>query len=365
MTSSKFRIISWDVGIIHLAYCVLEIYIPEVDSKDKPQIRIIDWDEINLIDDDRITLKCCGHTKNDEVCGKNAKFYIQLLDGVTMVGYCKTHLAQHTDNFSEEDVNELFSEIEAGEDHTCTYTQRTNKLCGKKAKYATVPETDSFFCTAHHKSELGKKLKLYSPQPIKNLIVKKYPTAQLQLNLMVKLDALVEHFAKLHISEVVIENQPSYKNPKMKSIANTLFDYFLLRGVIDQVHQMEITMIKMMAPCNKLKLNNDNTLAVFKKNKDSKKKYKLTKELGIQYTRQLLSDDKAQLEYLDLYKKKDDICDAYLQGRYYLEIYRSKNISNLEKNFNHANVTKKKSTYTSGSKSNKNKRKSKATVITI
>ena len=181
-----------------------------------------------------------------------------------------------------------------------------------------------YYCTSHYKSELHKKIKEFSPQPIKNLIVKKYPTAQLQLNLVKKLDALSEHFAKLHIEEVVIENQPSQKNPKMKSISNTLFDYFMIRGYVDKIHEMDIQLVRFMCPSNKLKVNNNNTIEVFKANKDDKKKYKLTKSLGIQYTKQLLDDDTEQLEYLNLYKKKDDICDAYLQGRYYLEFIKYK-----------------------------------------
>ena len=59
MSSNSFRIISWDVGIIHLAYCVLEIDCLEEKSesktksksKTKPHISIIDWDEINLLED--------------------------------------------------------------------------------------------------------------------------------------------------------------------------------------------------------------------------------------------------------------------------------------------------------------------------
>ncbi|AGF85389.1 junction resolvase [Moumouvirus goulette] len=156
------------------------------------------------------------------------------------------------------------------------------------------------------------------------MIVKKFPTSQLQLNLVKKLDELSEHFAKLKIQEVIIENQPSQKNPKMKSIANTLFDYFMIRGYIDKIHDMNIQLVKFMCPSNKLKVNNDNTLEVFKANKDSKKKYKLTKNLSIEYTRKLLSNDKDQLDYLSLHQKEDDMCDAYLQGRYYLEFIRFK-----------------------------------------
>ena len=114
------------------------------------------------------------------------------------------------------------------------------------------------------------------------------------------------------------------KNPKMKAIASTLFDYFMIRGYVDKVHQLDIQLVRFMCPSNKLKVNNDNTIEVFKANKNEKQKYKLTKALGIQYTKQLLNSDEEQLDYLDLYKKKDDICDAYLQGRYYLECIKNK-----------------------------------------
>lgn len=396
MSLSPFRIISWDVGIIHLAYCVLEINYLDETSKKKPEIKIIDWDEINLIEDDRITLTCSGRKalksksakdSEREICGNNARFYIQPLDGSKMIGYCKTHLGQHADHYDDADVENLFVENKPDKNNicfTCSFKQKNSKVCGKKSKYTyTEPELagalldpednvssdELYLCPAHYKSELIKKKKLYSPQPIKNLIAKNYPTAQLQLNLIVKLDSLAEHFAKLDIKEVVIENQPVLKNPKMKSIANTLFDYFMMRGVVDKIHGLDISMVKLMAASNKLKLNNDNTISVFKNNKDDKKKYKITKDLGIQYTKKLLENDLDQLEYLESYKKKDDMCDAYLQGRYYLEIYRKKNITNLEKNFNISNVKVKspvdkkshgrthRTGYISGSKTTKSKRK--------
>ncbi len=63
-------IISWDVGVIHLAYCILK-YEYNFDKK-KSKISILDWDEINLIEDDRISLKCCGKKKDNIECGKKS-----------------------------------------------------------------------------------------------------------------------------------------------------------------------------------------------------------------------------------------------------------------------------------------------------
>ena len=347
-------IISWDVGIIHLAYCVLEYLIDK--TNDEPIVKILDWDEINLVEDDRIKLNCCGKLKVKKgqcktVCNKNATYYLNI--NGKYIGFCKTHLEQHKIYWSQENTKKLFRL--ANGNHTCTFMKRDNSMCNKKCKYA-FKHTDAtqYFCTSHYKSELSKKIKELGPQTIKNLMIKNYPTANLQLTLVRKLDKLAKHFAKLGIEEVIIENQPSMKNPKMKAIASTLFDYFVIRGYVDKIHQMNIQLVRFMCPSNKLKVNEDNTIEVFRANKDKTKKYKLTKALGIQYTKQLLKNDPVQLEYLDLYKKQDDVCDAYLQGRYYLEFIKNKKITN---------VPKKTKINKSGSKTNnklKNKLKKKS-----
>ena len=41
-----------------------------------------------------------------------------------------------------------------------------------------------------------------------------------------------KHF--LECSIVLIENQPTLKNPKMKAISSTIYDYFLIRGIVDK-----------------------------------------------------------------------------------------------------------------------------------
>ena len=373
-------IISWDVGIIHLAYCILE---SRIDAKTKKMVvNIIDWGEINLLEDERIKLECCGKLKakknqKPHTCGKNAMYYINI--GSKSYGYCKTHLVQHNEIWSQKNTEMLFRETKEKTKHTCCYMKNNGTQCGKTTKYvytchdniksdadinseskstsasaaASSSDSDSdldiidgivdseksgelvvsniskkkYYCTAHYKSELNKKIKELSPQLIKNLIVKKYPIMKLQILLINKLDKLQEHFTKLGVEEVVIENQPSLKNPKMKTIANTLFVYFLMKGYIYKDNGMDIRNVNLMSPSNKLKIDESNTMQVLKKNK--KQKYKMTKALGIQYTKRALKNDPVNLEYLETFKKQDDICDAYLQGRYYLEFKR--NVCNKKK----------------------------------
>jgi len=354
-------IISWDVGVINLAFCVLEYYYDTVNRK--PMINIIDWDIINLIEDDRIKLNCCGNMKakkgeTPKICGKKATYCLNIKHKNKSYGFCKTHLSQHNEYWSNNDTKRLFGQTKLV--HKCNYIKRGGEECGKNGKYIYQCDNKKYYyCRPHYNSELKNNIKKFSPQLIKNLIVKKYPTSKLQLSLITKLDELSKHFAKLGIEEVIIENQPSQKNPKMKSIANTLFDYFMIRGYVDKIHNMDIQLVRFICPSNKLKVNNDNTIEVFKANKDSKKKYKLTKALGIQYTKQLNKNDEAQLEYLDLYTKQDDICDAYLQGRYYLEFIRNKQDSipiKVKKAIKKKKITKPRRK-NSGSKTSKPKKK--------
>lgn len=358
-------IISWDVGIIHLAYCVLDFTV----DNEKTNVQILDWDEINLMENEKISFKCCGKMKikkgeNIKICEKNATYYMLAgFEGKTY-GFCKTHLSQADDYWTKDNTEKLFSP--ASKTDKCSHMKPDDTKCDKGAKYFFNENNNKMcYCTPHYKSMLNKKLKEYSPQPIKNLIVKKYPTSQLQLLLVQKLDNLAKHFAKLGINEVVIENQPSMKNPKMKAIASTLFDYFMIRGYIDKIHDLDIQLVRFMCPSNKLKVNNKNTIEVFKASKD-KAKYKLTKTLGIQYTRQLLEKYPKQLEYLDLYKKKDDLCDAYLQGRYYLEFIKNKPpITKNKKPINHSTSKTAKKPMISLKIKHKNKKSKNKPIISI
>uniref|UniRef100_A0A6C0LQL0 Mitochondrial resolvase Ydc2 catalytic domain-containing protein n=1 Tax=viral metagenome TaxID=1070528 RepID=A0A6C0LQL0_9ZZZZ len=300
-------IISWDVGVIHLAYCVIKYELNM--NTNQYTYEILDWDNINLLDDDRLELKCCGIQKaKHNICDKKATFHLNLNN--KEFGFCKLHLNQSKKYWSLDKTMKLFSPIKTSD--KCTYIGK-NQVCDKNAKMQYQKET---FCTSHYKLKLNSKIKELSPKPINNIIVKKYPTSQLQMNLINKLDELLEHFKLLEIEEIIIENQPSYKNPKMKSIACTLFDYFLIKGFADKL--INIKLVRYMCPSNKLMVDKHNTLGVFKKNKDFTKKYKLTKELGIKYTKQLLINHPNQLEFLELFKKKDDLCDSFLQGLYYL-----------------------------------------------
>ena len=294
-------IISWDVGIHNLAYCVME--------KQPASVNIIDWGVIDI-----------AKTPAHEICGCNMKSGKKCTKKATHVlctpkcsyYYCRVHLNNAELPWCQNDTEMMF--FSALANSKCEYRKRDATLCNRAAKY----HNQINLCTSHYQAQLKQDIAKYSPMLITK--PKQLPTDVLQYNMIEILDGMAGTFAGYGIQHCVIENQPSQKNPKMKSIANTLFDYFVIRGKIDHRDGLNIATVRYMNACNKLKLNNDNTVAVMQQSRDDAHKYKLTKELGITYTSKMIAHDKKWLDYLQTHAKKDDLCDAYLQGRYYLDV---------------------------------------------
>jgi hypothetical protein len=224
------KILSWDVGIYNLSYCILE------KIEDSPEIKIIDWDIVNLVD-------------NEEL---------------------------------KKNRNLLFENI-------------PRKL--------------------HEKPQL------------------------------------------LNVDVVVIENQPSLKNPQMKSIQMILYSYFLILGKVignGDKSTSYIDKIDFCSASNKLKIydgppitleekkkrastkkdklvseevkieeknNNDIIKPIENKKKSSAIKYGDKKKLAIEHAKYFLSKDNSNYyEFFMNHKKKDDLSDSFLQGLYYIKV---------------------------------------------
>jgi hypothetical protein len=161
----------------------------------------------------------------------------------------------------------------------------------------------------------------------------------------------------LDVDQVIIENQPSLKNPKMKSIQMILYSYFLILGkVMKNDHNIE--KIEFCSASNKLKVYDGPEIILQKKvrktkakdkyieesetvieegetkveenkiiieeeeikkpKKGSALKYADKKKLAIIHAQYYL--EKYNPEYIDFFnnnKKKDDLSDSYLQGLYW------------------------------------------------
>jgi hypothetical protein len=210
------KILSWDVGIYNLSYCILE------KNKETYEIKIIDWDIVNLVD-------------NDEM---------------------------------KKNRNLIFENI-------------PRKL--------------------HEKPQL------------------------------------------LEVDIVVIENQPSLKNPQMKSIQMILYSYFLILGKVignGDKNTSYIDKIDFCSASNKLKVYDGPEIILEEKTKKKKNveieeqnielvektktkkntiKYADKKRLAIEHAKYFLEKDEKYKDFFNNHKKKDDLADSFLQGLYYIK----------------------------------------------
>ena len=277
------KVLSWDIGIKNLAFCIL--------SLENTKWKIHKWDIIDLSTNDNQQQKI-----SCSICNKPAKLFYTLENKSYYV--CGTHKTIY------KPVEYVFED---------TFIIKTDKVkcccCTSNGKYEYNTER---YCKSHSVSTFKKLVNGSKLVPIpKNKSVMKIKIDDLVKTLFTKLDKIPE---LLQVDLVLIENQPGLKNPTMKTLSSCVFSYFMLRGIIDA---SSIKSVNFMCPSNKLKLNENNTLQVLSKTPDGQK-YKMTKELGIKYCKQMIAEDVDNLTKLQSYKKKDDLCDAFLQGAYYI-----------------------------------------------
>ena len=122
------KVLSWDVGIINLAYCLIDY------NKETKEFKILDWDIINLTDRDK--MKCTE-------CNANPSYYQE----VSNKYYCKNHskLAMST----PPDFTLLFNN---NDKDTCCFEGKTD-VCGKKSKYLLQAINSYYYCNTHAKSK--------------------------------------------------------------------------------------------------------------------------------------------------------------------------------------------------------------------
>ena len=303
MPEEKYPVVlSFDVGVIHLSYCLLtKKNFVKPDGTQYVDWYIIDWNNIDLTNRDE--QKCS--------CGSKASL-TQTVNGETKY-YCKTH-GKKVDTEVEPFESCFISCKSTGK--TCVYRPMGGgeKTCGKSGSYTN---NDLCFCTTHAKQKYKSEIKQVELKPFKLKSSTTLNFDDVKYGLIMELE---KRNGLLSADYVVIENQPSFKNPRMKSIASTLYDYYLIRGIIDkQVTKSNISQVKFMSPSNKLKLasEGDTKQLVKAKSTDDTKAYKLTKSLGIKYCLDLIAHLSDWIKHFNSFKKRDDLADSFLQGAYF------------------------------------------------
>ena len=282
MANTK-KILSFDVGIKNLAYCIIEKDLTQEDFK------IITWGIINLAGP---TTKCDFVMKSGQ-CTSPAKMQIYhkdkiLINGKESINCCAAH--------SKKLVPTVI-ELKKANLHSCS-------TCTSNA-FFHLANTNVYWCLQHYRENGNKILKGIKTKKIFVKNANRESVQDLCTRMYAQFNA---HPTFLTVDEVLIENQPSMTNPTMKTMSSFVFGYFIMKKPDSSINGVHF-----ISPSNKLKVLEDDGE---KKNKKIERSYKMTKNLGIKYCSALIGEeDKA---FLMKFKKKDDMCDAFLQGFQYL-----------------------------------------------
>lgn len=274
-------IISIDVGIKNLAYCLIYI-------NDNKSCEIIQWDILNLMSLESKT--CQAVKKTSEICGKTAKFT------KNNCYYCKTHAKSQSYIIPSKDLN---------------YTQlKRERLTNLKTladkhgiKYTSPITKTSLLATI--KTYLDDNLFSY----VQTLKSDKVDLITLGKNILPYMDPIVNGFP---IDVVLIENQISPLANRMKTLQGMITQYFIMK---------DISNIHFISSLNKLKR--------FVKSK-KRRTYKERKKLGIHITNDILNCNNILENWKDYFnsnKKKDDLADSFLQGVWYIQ---SNNLATID-----------------------------------
>jgi len=307
------KLISFDIGIKNLAYCIFDI----------SAISIVDWNVIDLSLEDVPKLpdkKTCNCTlQSKKPCSKIAKYSMDSLF------FCEKHAKTSSFLLPSKDFEES-SLKKKSVDVLRTYIQEKN-IKNQNPNPNPNPSKKEMM----ERILEWKKTKVLTSLQNETKTKKGKPLDFIQIG-----RNMVDHLSKIDLAEieyVVIENQISPIANKMRTIQGMLAQIFILQ---------KVPIIEFVSSSNKLR----EYLGEKKEGKTEEKKtgkekteegkteeknsesiqnpdYKQHKKDGIQYTKEWLESPKSGFTnwkaFFDSFpKKQDDLADAFLQGIWYL-----------------------------------------------
>ena len=265
------NILSFDVGIKNLAYCLLFIH----DKK----YEISQWGIINLVENKKI---CKAPKNNGKICNKNAKFFKK--DKY----YCKIHAKNKNYNIPS-------NELKPGAIKKLTVSQ-LKKKCKE-------------FGIKHEKKILKKDLLLllekYVDENFFSFVntVNSNKISIISLGITMK-KCFDDFFKDIHLDHIIIENQISPIANRMKTIQGMIIQHFIEKKFYN---------IKQISASNKLK----EFLG-----EHQKTTYNQRKKIGIESCSKIICTNKYFNKWDNFFlnhKKKDDLADCFLQAIWYKE----------------------------------------------
>jgi hypothetical protein len=269
------KILSIDVGIKNLAFCLFEKHLNDQNFK------ITKWDIINISEKEDI-IKCSFLEKNN-ICDKPAKFKKD--DNCYCLKHSKKQILQiptseqKTTFINKQKLQKLY---EIADSHSIKYEPKIKKvdLINLINDYINT----NYFQTIESKKAADVDL------------------FNIGINIKTKFNKLFENEGK--IDYVIIENQISPIATRMKTIQGMIVQYFIMSN-------LNVQHIEFISASNKLK----------EFHVKEKSKYSDRKKLGIEKCLEKITNDfrfKEHIDYFNKHKKKDDLSDSFLQGLWFL-----------------------------------------------
>jgi len=339
-TSAAFRVLSIDVGMKNLAYCLFE-YDPhklvagEIKTPEHMMqlVNIVAWDTVNLCDPDEPAAAAAAASKAPMCSHDGCKFAAKFASEAAAAS--KAPMCSHDGcKFAAKFASEAAA---AAATHYCT---RHANASGYK-----MPLPSGLGSTKTLKKMGLEELRVFSDEYLSVSIPEKCEKSKLKLlqhvtaaltaeylvavsakpkvvsaasldlitigrNMHRRFDAL-PHLAS-GIDVVIIENQLSTLATRMKTLQGMITQYFIMRGVPD---------IRFISATNKLKLFSE---------EGGSGDYADRKKRSIEITRALLTllnvnvNEQAHAPpplmstKFEKHKKKDDLADCFLQGVWWL-----------------------------------------------
>jgi len=306
------RLVSFDVGIKNLAYCIFV----EVEGLTESGVclspstsKIASWTVANLLEPETpAEIHPCSYEltkkrKSDapKLCGKVAKYQTP---GSCSSYFCETHAKKSTEYLLPKKEYTLSKLKNKRIDALQTACRETGVDCAGLKKQEIAEKLASWY-----EGKMFREIGQNSPSK------KAGETDLISIGRAIKrvLDADPEIQGATH---VIIENQISTIASRMKTIQGMISQYFIM-----QDRHIEIEFVSSHNKLKGQKRESEEPASCDLGQSVPSSKYKLNKSDGVAICRQSLNETPNFESWKPMFeasKKKDDLADCFLQGMWYL-----------------------------------------------